>query len=124
MEYGEERGWWERIGDRVYEKEEWKKIPTEKFRYYVNMAMSIVSPDLQKDQEEWFHSHVFQIPFYETYNPFATVLGYAVLDWKTKNLDEKRFKKLTDKYAKKFQITPADVLRYGQKWKTTWIHEK
>lgn len=118
MEYGEERAWWERVGDRTYEKEEWKKIPTERFQNYATMTMNLVSPDLSSEQMEWFYGHVYHIPSYETMNPFATVLGFCCIDWKTKQLTTRLFKKMTDKYAKKLQITPADVLRYARKWQT------
>jgi hypothetical protein len=63
------------------------------------------------------------IPSYETYNPFAIVLGALALDWKTKKVCEKRFKMTLTKYAKNLQITPADVLRYGRKWENDWIDE-
>lgn len=123
MDYGEERGWWERTGDILYEKEEWKKIPTERFQHYANMTINIVSPDLSPDQHVWLSSHIFTIPSYETYNPFAVVMGFLVLDWNTKLLSEKRFKKMSEKYAKRFQLTLADVLRYGRKWQESWLPE-
>ena len=123
MEFGQERGWWERTGDRFYEKEEWRKVPTAKFRHYVDMAMNLLSVDLTSPQTEWFYSHVFSIPFYETYNPFAMVVGFASLDWQTRTLKEKQFKKMTNKYATQFQISAADVLRYGRKWQETWLKE-
>lgn len=124
MEYGEERGWWERTGDRTYEKEEWRKIPTERFRYYVFRTLSIVSADMPSQQSEWLDPNVFQIPSYEIYNPDAVVLGFATLDWETKKISEKRLKKIIDKHVKKFKLTSADVLRYGRKWQDDWIHEK
>jgi hypothetical protein len=124
MEFGQERGWWERTGDRTYEKEEWRKIPTERFRYYFYMARGIVSQDMPPQQTEWLEPHVFQIPSYETYNPFATVLGFASLDWDTKQLSEKRLKRMVEKHAKAFQLSGADVLRYGRKWQDDWVHEK
>lgn len=121
MDFSEERGWWERTGDIMYEKEEWKKIPTERFQHYANITMNIVSTDMSQDQSEWLYSHVFSIPSYETYNPFAFILGFLVLDWNTKKLCEKRFKKITDKYTKQFEITAIDVLRYGRKWQDNWL---
>lgn len=123
MEFGQERGWWQRTGDRLYEKEEWKKVPTEKFRHYVEMAMNIVSNDLTPVQTEWFYSHVFTIPSYETFNPFAVVLGFASVDWKTKKLDEQKVKQNSNKYASQFQIKPVDVVRYGRKWQDAWIKD-
>lgn len=119
MEYAEERGWWERVGDRTFEKEEWKKDPKERFRVYVNTALNIVASDLSPAQMDWFNARVFEIPSYETYNPFAVVLGFAVLD-KDHKANEKLFKKLADKHAKKFQLTPPDVLRYARKWQSDW----
>lgn len=123
MEFGQERGWWERTGDRLYEKEEWKKVPTEKFRHYVEMTMNIVSNELTPVQTEWFYSHVFNIPSYEIFNPFAVVLGFASLDWKTKKLDEQKVKQNINKHAGQFQIKPVDVVRYGRKWQGSWIKE-
>jgi hypothetical protein len=123
MEYGEERGWWERTGDRIYDKEEWKKIPTERFQTYATNTLNLVSPDMPHDQNEWLRSQLSNIPSYETYNPFAIVLGALALDWKTKKVCEKRFKMTLTKYAKNLQITPADVLRYGRKWENDWIDE-
>jgi len=123
MEYGEERGWWERTGDRIYDKEEWKKIPTERFQTYATNTLNMVSPDMPHDQNEWLRSQLSNIHSYETYNPFAIVLGALALDWKTKKVCEKRFKMTLTKYAKNLQITPADVLRYGRKWENDWIDE-
>ena len=119
MEYAEERGWWERVGDRTFEKEDWKRDPVERFRVYVGTALNIVSSDLTRAQVDRFNARVFDIPSYETYNPFAVVLGFAVLDNDLK-ANEKRFKKLVDKHAKKFQLTPPDVLRYARKWQSDW----
>lgn len=123
MDYGEERGWWERTGDILYEKEQWKKIPTERFQHYANMTMNMVSSDMSQDQSVWLYSHIYTIPYYETFNPFAVVLGFLVLDWKTQLICGKRFKKITEKYAKKLQLTSTDVLRYGRKWQETWLPE-
>lgn len=123
MEFGEERGWWERTGDRVYEKEEWKKIPTERFQNYAVQTLNLVAPEMPQEQSEWLYSKLSNIPSYEIYNPFAVVLGFLSLDWDTKQVNEKRFKLVTSKYATKFQLTPADVLRYGRKWEGGWLKE-
>lgn len=123
MEFGEERGWWERTGDRVYEKEEWKKIPTERFQNYAVQVMNLVVPEMPQEQSEWLYSKLSNIPSYETYNPFAVVLGFLSLDWDTKHISEKRFKMVASKYAPKFQLTPADVLRYGRKWEECWLKD-
>lgn len=123
MDYGEERGWWERTGDILYEKEEWKKIPTERFQHYANMTLHLISSDMSPEQYAWLSSHLVSIPSYETFNPFAVVLGFSVVDWNTKLLSEKRFKKMTEKYAKQLQLTLVDVLRYGRKWQDSWFPE-
>ena len=123
MEYGEERGWWERTGDRIYEKEEWKKIPTERFQNYATQTLNMVAADMPQEQSEWLYSNLSNIPSYEVYNPFAVVLGFLALDWNTKKVDEKRFKMVVSKYAAKLQMTPADILRYGRKWEGEWVNE-
>lgn len=121
MEYGEERGWWERTGDRIYEKEEWKRIPTERFKTYVGMTTNIVSPDLSAEQREWLISHVMDIPSYENYNPFAFVLGYLTLDLDKKQVNDKKFKRIADKYSKQLQTPPSSILRYARKWQSDWL---
>lgn len=121
MEYGEERGWWERTGDRIYEKEEWKRIPTERFKTYVMMTTNIVSQDLTSGQREWLINHITDVPSYENYNPFAFVLGYMSLDLEKKQISEKKFKKITDKYAKQLQTPPTSILRYARKWQSDWL---
>lgn len=123
MEYGEERAWWERTGERIYEKEEWKKIPTERFYNYAIRTLNMVSDDMPDDQNDWIRSNITNIPFYETYNPFATILGALTLDWKKKKIDEKRFKMTITKYANKMQVKPTDVLRYGRKWQLEWLEK-
>lgn len=123
MEYGEERGWWERTGDRVYEKEEWKKIPTERFQNYATQTLNMVSVDMPQEQTDWLYSNLVNIPSYELYNPFALVLGFVTLNWETKKVEEKRFKMVVTKHATKVQITPADILRYGRKWQEQWLNE-
>jgi hypothetical protein len=123
MEFGEERGWWERTGDRMYEKEEWKKIPTERFQNYATQTLNMVAVDMPQDQSEWLYSNLTNIPSYEIYSPFAVVLGFSTLDWNTKKVEEKRFKMVVSKYAAKLQMTPADILRYGRKWEGGWLDE-
>jgi hypothetical protein len=123
MEFGEERGWWERTGDRIYEKEEWKKIPTERFQNYATQTLNMVAADMPQDQSDWLYGNLSNIPSYEVYNPFAVVLGFLVLDWDTKKVGEKRFQSMVAKYAAKLQMTPADILRYGRKWEMEWLHE-
>lgn len=123
MEFGEERGWWERTGDRMYEKEEWKKIPTERFQNYATQTLNMVAADMPQDQSEWLYSNLSNIPSYEIYNPFAVVLGFFTLDWNTKKVEEKRFKMVVSKFAAKLQMTPADILRYGRKWEGEWLDE-
>lgn len=123
MEFGEERGWWERTGDRIYEKEEWKKIPTERFQNYATQTLNMVAADMPQDQSEWLYANLSNIPSYEIYNPFAVVLGFFTLDWNTKKVEEKRFKMVVSKFAAKLQMTPADILRYGRKWEKGWLDE-
>jgi hypothetical protein len=123
MEYGEERGWMERTGDRMYEKEEWKKIPTERFMNYATQTLNILVPYMPQEQTEWLYSNLSNIPSYETYNPYATVLGFSTLDWKTKKINEKLFKTMTSKYASGLHINSADVLRYARKWEYSWLPE-
>lgn len=123
MEFGEERGWWERTGDRIYEKEEWKKIPTERFQNYALQTLNLVAAMMPQEQSEWLYSNLTNIPQYEIYNPFAMVLGFASLDWDTKKIDEKNFKNVVSNEAPKLQLRPADVLRYGRKWQEGWLPE-
>lgn len=120
MEYGEERAWRERTGDRMYEKE--TKIPTERFQNYATMRLNLISPDMPQEQSEWLYSNMSNIPSYETYNPDATVLGFAVLDWNTKKISEKRLKMVLNRHTTA-PLTPADVLRYARKWQDSWIPE-
>ena len=125
MEYGEERGAYERIGDPMYEKEQWRKIPTERFQYNAKKIINIVFSDMSPNQRIWLESHLLNIPSYEVYNPVATILVFLVLDWNTKRLCEKRFKKITDKYMSRLKpekVRTEDVLRYGRKWQDSWIH--
>lgn len=124
MEYGEERGWWERTGGRIYEREEWKKIPTERFQNYAEMAMEIVSVEMAPPQREWLASHIFLLPSYETHNPFATVLGFIAIEWSTKKLSHERFKKASNRYGARFKVRPSDILRYARKWQDSWLRTK
>lgn len=125
MEFGEERGWMDRTGDRIYDKEEWKKIPTERFQHEALYTLNIITPNMPQEQIEWMYSNLFKIPLYETYNPYSVVLGALALDWKTKKIDKDRFKMSITKYASKLgiKITPMDVLRYARKWEDEWLKE-
>lgn len=122
MEFGDEIKAFERVGGGfMYGRREFK-IPTEIFQDNAINAMDLVSSKMKtpQDQIDWFVSNLTNIPSYETYNPYAVVLGFLAVSWSSKQIDKKRFKDAIS-HISGFKITSADVLRYSRKWQDEWF---
>lgn len=120
---GVEINWKERVGDVSYEKAEWKKNPTDRFRF---MAMTtVVNSNLfNAKQMDWIESRLFQIPGWEHLNPTATVLGLACLE--KKEFSEQKFQqasKALSKFPKNLGVRPLDIIRYAKAWEN-WFKQK
>lgn len=115
--------WRERTGDIIFEKAEWKKSPSDRFRF-IAMYSAEQTNLFSLKQREWLESHLFQIPHWETLNPTCLVLGLACFD--KKDFSEEKFKKAiktVGKFPKNLGIRPMDVIRYAKAW-DRWFKEK
>jgi hypothetical protein len=120
---GLEINWKERIGDFTFEKAEWKKNPSDRFKF---MALSaVVNSNLfSVKQMDWVESNLFKIPEWEHLNPVALILGLASLE--NKEFSETKFQqsyRALSKFPKNVGVRSLDILRYAKAWEI-WFKEK
>lgn len=114
--------WKERTGDITYEKEEWRKNPSDRFRFfalYTANESNLFSPK----ERDWLDNNLLKIPGWEHLNPVATVLGLACID--KKKFSEEKFKQAvkTIPKFKKRNVRAIDIVRYAKAWER-WHQEK
>lgn len=114
--------WKERTGDITYEKEEWRKNPSDRFRFFA-LFTATESNLFSSKERDWLDNHLLDIPNWEHLNPILTVLGLACLE--KKRFSEEKFKqtvKASNKFTKK-GVRPIDIIRYTKAWER-WFREK
>jgi len=122
-----ERGWRDRIGDMMFQKHEWKRVPTERFRMTVQSVLGKLTDVFSDREVEWLEARLYTIPHYERYNPVAIVLGYGCLeDHRLSPARFARMEKIFKKHyswIKPYAVSMMDVLRYARRW-DGWFQEK
>lgn len=120
----------ERYGGGItYDKQDWRKIPTERFRLMVTDVLGKMDKRIMPDiKREWFDNHYMDIKDYATMNPGAMLFGLACIGWETKQLDHSHFKKVqtffdnNKTWIRQFGMTIVDVLRYARRWHLWFAH--
>lgn len=114
----------DRYGGGVsYAKQDWRKIPTERFRLMMMDILGKMDKRIMPDsRREWFDNHYLEIKDYPTMNPGAMLFGLACIGWETKQIDPGLFKKahtffdLNRSWIRQIGLTMVDVVRYARRW--------
>jgi len=121
---GVSRSGGERYGGGItYDKQDWRRVPTERFRLMVTDVMGKMDKKLLPDEKrEWFDNHYMEIKDYPTMNPVAMLFGLACISWETKEMEPKLFRRVQDffdhhkMWVRQAGIQLVDVIRYGRYW--------
>lgn len=122
-----ERAWRERTGDIVFNKQEWKRIPTERFRMTVQSVLGKLIEVYSEREMDWLDNNLYSVPNYERYNPVAIILGFGCIE--DRKISIARFQKMekvwkkNQYWIKSYGVTLMDIIRYARRWEG-WYTEK
>jgi len=121
MDIRKEWNYRDRMGDRTYDRHDWRKSPTERFRYIAGATLDRLDGLYTEKQKEWIENQFIRIPDYETLSPAALIFGFGCLD-REKRVDKESFDKMDRLWKKEaswvrqFGLQQADILRYARRW--------
>jgi hypothetical protein len=122
MNLGLERNYRDRIGDISYEKMDWKKVPSERFRRNMEEVVLKMNTIIPEETLRWLENHYMDLKEYTRYNAAAIVVGLGCIQWSDKKISKKRFEHM-DKtlrrhqaWFKAYDVTRIDMLRYARMW--------